>query len=305
MDPFLALLLLKRYIAAAQVHLPDPARTDAKIRCLERLSTKADQAPFPVTHDHFGVLAGDTVQVVKCTRLKVKMRDTDSCYRDIPIHHPRWRFLDLENRVAKELSSERPCRVHFPIRVQGLFSWWVLDGSLRRTDPPKRWTGKALIGPTASHPDGLYTQAEVKEWEAVQAMPVYFQQLTGSIRLKSCSAALGCPQPAPTGKYNWQKLEEELPLSSMMVSMQTAWTWVGRIDQALVIVFVPVIIMLVVKVRRLEHALAPRQGGVNVAVSAPAVLPMQNLSTATAPPPTTDHLNDHDRLRERCYESFR
>ena len=61
LDPFLALLLLKRYIAAAQVHLPDPARTDAKIRCLERLSTKADQAPFPIKQDHFGMLAGDTV----------------------------------------------------------------------------------------------------------------------------------------------------------------------------------------------------------------------------------------------------
>ena len=91
----------------------------------------------------------------------------------------------------------------------------------------------------------------------------------------------------------------------MMISIQTAWAWVGRIDQALVIVFVPVLIMLLVKVRRLEHALTPRQGAVNVAVSAPAVLPMQNLSTATTPPPTSDWLTDHDRLRERCYESFR
>ena len=90
----------------------------------------------------------------------------------------------------------------------------------------------------------------------------------------------------------------------MMISMQTAWEWVGRIDQALVIVFIPVLIMLLVKVRRLEHALAPRQGAVNVAVSAPAVLPMQNLSAATTPPPTSDWQTDHDRLRERCYESF-
>ena len=229
----------------------------------------------------------------------------DGCFRDIPIHHPRWRFLDLENRVAKELSAERPCRVHFPTRIQGIFNWWVLDGNLRRADPPKRWTGKALNGPTASHPDGLYTQAEVEEWEAVQAMPVYFKQLTGSIRLKSCSASLGCPQPAPAGSYDWKKLEEDLPLSSMVISMQTAWEWMGRIDQALVIVFVPVLIMLLVKVRRLEHALAPRQGAVNVAVSAPAVLPMQNMSAAPTPSPTTDWQPDHDRLRERCYEAFR
>ncbi|MEL7089161.1 MAG: hypothetical protein AAGL98_12085, partial [Planctomycetota bacterium] len=37
LDPFLALLMTKRYLAATQIHLPDPARTDDKIKCLERL----------------------------------------------------------------------------------------------------------------------------------------------------------------------------------------------------------------------------------------------------------------------------
>ena len=113
-------------------------------------------------------------------------------------------------------------------------------------------------------------------------MPVYFKQLTGSIRLKSCSASLGCPQPAPAGSYDWKKLEEDLPLSSMVISMQTAWEWMGRIDQALVIIFVPVLIMLLVKVRRLE-----------------------NMSTTSTPSPTTDWQPEHDRLRDRCYEAFR
>ena len=102
MDPFLALLLIKRYIADFQVHLPNPARIDKKIRCLEQLSAKADLAPFLVKHDHFGVLAGDTVQVVQCTRLKVKLRAAEACYKDIPIQHKRWKYLDMENRVAKE-----------------------------------------------------------------------------------------------------------------------------------------------------------------------------------------------------------
>ena len=44
LDPFLAMSLMKRYLAVSQVHLPDPARTDEKLRCLERLSAKADMA---------------------------------------------------------------------------------------------------------------------------------------------------------------------------------------------------------------------------------------------------------------------
>ena len=92
---------------------------------------------------------------------------------------------------------------------------------------------------------------------------------------------LGCPQPTQAGGYNWSKLEKELPMGSMMANLQSAWTWIGQIDQALVIVFVPLLIVLMVKVRKLENALANGQGTVNVAVSAPAVIPMQPLATNT------------------------
>ena len=66
----------------------------------------------------------------------------------------------------------------------------------------------------------------------------------------------------------------------MMMSLQSARTWIGRIDQALVIVFAPLLIVLVVKVRKLENAMtASSQGAVNVAVSTPGVIPMQPLAT--------------------------
>ena len=110
-------------------------------------------------------------------------------------------------------------------------------------------------------------------------MPVYFSQLEGSIRLKSCTASMGCPQPTQAGSYDWSKLEQELPMTSMMANLHAAWTWIGRIDQALVIVFVPLLIVLMVKVRRLENETMSGQGSVNVAVSTPAVIPMQTMTT--------------------------
>ena len=65
----------------------------------------------------------------------------------------------------------------------------------------------------------------------------------------------------------------------MMANLHAAWTWIGQIDQALVIVFVPLLIVLMVKVRRLENATMSSQGAVNVAVSAPSVIPMQTMTT--------------------------
>ena len=125
-------------------------------------------------------------------------------------------------------------------------------------------------------------------------MPVYYQQLEGSIRLKSCSASLGCPQPSQAGAYDWSKLEAELPLSAIMNNVQIAWEWIGRIDQGLVVIFMPMLIVLMVKVPRLENAVSPGQG----AVSAPAVMPMQNLAATptrpivTAQPPARSNSDD-------------
>ena len=289
------MLLLQCYLAASQVHLPDPARTDEKLRCLERLSAKADMAPFKVGHDHFATIAGDVVHVIQCKRLKVKLRATPKCFRDIPIMHSRWKFLDIENRVAKQLSSERPCRMHFPIQVEGLYHWWSIDGGIKHADPPKSWTGSHATSAYPPKPDGFYTQAEVDEWETVQAMPVYIQQLEGSIRLKSCSASLGCPQPAQTGGYDWAKLERELPLSTIMSTLKDAWEWLGYVDQGLMLVFVPLLIVLLVKVRHLENASTSQQGAVNVAVSAPAVLPLQPANISARRP--TERHDPYDQYR--------
>ena len=106
---------------------------------------------------------------------------------------------------------------------------------------------------------------------------------------------MGCPQPTRAGAYDWSKLESELPVTSVMARLNAAWTWVGRIDQALVIVVVPLLIVLIVKVRKLESAVAANQGGVNVAVAAPAMIPMQTMTTepvrqpaASLPPPSGD-----------------
>ena len=93
---------------------------------------------------------------------------------------------------------------------------------------------------------------------------------------------MGCPQPTQAGAYDWSKLESELPVTSVMARLNAAWTWIGRVDQALVIVVVPLLIVLIVKVRRLESAVAANQGAVNVAVAAPAMIPMQTMTTEPA-----------------------
>ena len=185
--------------------------------------------------------------------------------------------------------------MHFPIQVEGLYHWWSIDGGIKHADPPKSWTGSHATSAYPPKPDGFYTQAEVDEWETVQAMLVYIQQLEGSIRLKSCSASLGCPQPAQTGGYDWAKLERELPLSTIMSTLKDAWEWLGYVDQGLMLVFVPLLIVLLVKVRHLENASTSQQGAVNVAVSAPAVLPLQPANISARRP--TERHDPYDQYR--------
>ena len=69
-----------------------------------------------------------------------------------------------------------------------------------------------------------------------------------------------------------------------MFTLQTIWEWVGYVDQGLIVPFVPVMILLLVKIRRLETALANCQGAVYVAVSAPSVMPLQTMTTAANRP---------------------
>ena len=116
LDPFLSLLLFKRYLAASQVHLPHPDWTNDKLSCLERQGFKTDQAPFQVAHSHFATLAANIVYVIQCTLLTLKLRESDKCYKDIPVHHAWWRYLDVQTRIGKELSVEIFCRTHFPVR---------------------------------------------------------------------------------------------------------------------------------------------------------------------------------------------
>ena len=135
-------------------------------------------------------------------------------------------------------------------------------------------------------------------------MPVYYQQLEGSIRLKSCSASLGCPQPSQVGGYDWSKLKQDLPLSSLLNNVQLAWEWNSRINQGLIVIFMPLLIVLTVKVRLLENAISWGQGAINVAVSAPAVLPMQNMAATSAQPPTANHLPAQSNLNNPYYLAF-
>ena len=58
-----------------------------------------------------------------------------------------------------------------------------------------------------------------------------------------------------------------------MLAVQTAWEWVGQIDQGLMLIFAPLMIYLLVKVKRLENAMTSQAGSVNVAVTAPTVVP--------------------------------
>ena len=81
-------------------------------------------------------------------------------------------------------------------------------------------------------------------------------------------------------RFNFkQHIQNQASLSvsmgTVMETLKEAWFWMGYVDQGLVFIFIPLLIVLLVKVRRLENAAASQQGSVNIAVAAPAAVPMK------------------------------
>ena len=76
------------------------------------MGPKLDMAAFKVGHYHFASLASNIVQVYTCKQVKLHLQASDTCHCDIKVEHERWRFLDIQTRLAKEMLAEVPCRLY-------------------------------------------------------------------------------------------------------------------------------------------------------------------------------------------------
>ena len=110
---------------------------------------------------------------------------------------------------------------------------------------------------------------------------------------------IGMPSARPARRVCWQKLEEELPMSAMWTTLTNLWYYLDEIDCVLIWVLTIVMIYILYKLRQLESANAHNQGSVNVAVSSPAVLPMQTMQPAPPVQPAARVADPYDIVFNR------
>ena len=88
-------------------------------------------------------------------------------------------------------------------------------------------------------------------------------------------------------------------MSAMWTTLSNLWFYLGEIDRVLIWVITIVMVYVLYKLRQIESSNARSQGLVNVAVSSPAVLPMQTMQPAPPAQPAARVVNPYDLVFSR------
>ena len=78
-------------------------------------------------------------------------------------------------------------------------------------------------------PAGLYSASERRQWAALQAVPVYREQLYNAIEFGSCGSVDSCPvdhMGGQTGGFDVGRLAEQLPGAAWYETITSPTTWV-------------------------------------------------------------------------------
>ena len=78
-------------------------------------------------------------------------------------------------------------------------------------------------------PAGLYSASEQRQWAALQAVPIYREQLYNAIEFGSCGSVDSCPvehMGGQTGGFDVGRLAEQLPGAAWYEAITSPTTWV-------------------------------------------------------------------------------
>lgn len=182
--------------------------------CREKYTQEVD-SPKRVAPGLFSLRRGDVLYTFKCPQQTAEILEADRCYTDIPLAGPEKLFVDPVSRTTKTHSAIIPCSKRLPMKVKTTTGWIELAPHIRRTTPPREsFPADDVI---EEHEDlsqaGVYTRAELADWEALLAFPAYRDALVGEISLGSCRYNKDCSYPAiataGSPAYDLRKLVDE------------------------------------------------------------------------------------------------
>ena len=136
--------------------------------CNQRFGQHSDGEIMRVDdQDTFARQAGETTYVFTCEQKEDKIRESSTCYEDIPIGEDESSFVTPVTRLYTRNSNPKPCNPHFPTTVRSEQSWLELRPTPTPVGEPDQMPLDDHI--EGKHVDlasgGLYTPSEVKAWE--------------------------------------------------------------------------------------------------------------------------------------------
>ena len=231
-DPFLSLAMVRSFIQySRQLNEGRVADDFEQTNCGRQLDQLEAGQTVVLAPGQFARRMADTVETFSCQPVRVTIRTAATCYQDIPVDGPQ-PFAAVRTRILKSASPIVPCSREFPMRVEGLRGqWWRVDPAVIRDTPPQQWRGVgAKHAPThMDRPAGLYSASEQQQWAALQAVPVYREQLYNAIEFGSCGSIDSCPvdhMGGQTGGFDVGRLAEQLPGAAWYETITSPTTWV-------------------------------------------------------------------------------
>ena len=182
-----------------------------ELSCEFKTKEPADAPPHHIGKGMYIFRRGDVIYEYGCEEVQVQLRDVPQCYRDFPIIDKKGKkFLSASNRMIIENSAEEVCVPHFTRMVKGEKSWYRVGPGVRVAETPRQEMG---FSPKHSDDEvGLYTEAEETDFDHLQGLAGYTDQVTKKVAQAVCQSDNTCVLKSLPGapSYNLAYLEDSI-----------------------------------------------------------------------------------------------
>lgn len=166
---------------------------EAKLHvCLTHQHQEVDQEPHLLHDGNYGYRQGDLYLTFSCVRRTAQIREEKSCHKDIPIAPEG--FVNPQSKLLVAHSPKVPCSTSFPLTIRANEGWLQLNPLPRKCPAPLDMPSPndpPLVLTDYSH-GGLYSTAELAEWQHQITFPAYHKALLQSISYGSCTHDGSC-----------------------------------------------------------------------------------------------------------------
>ena len=182
-----------------------------ELSCEFKTKEPADAPPHHIGNGIYIFRRGDVIYEYGCEEVQVQLRDVPRCFRDFPIMERKGKkFVSASNRMLMDNSAEEVCVPHFTRMVRGEKNWYRVGPGVRIAETPRQERG---FSPKHSDDEvGLYTEAEENDFDHLQGLAGYTDQVTKKVAQAVCQADNSCALKSLPGApaYNLAYLEESV-----------------------------------------------------------------------------------------------